>query len=51
MQHGPVNILAGKRPDAWFRTCRKSAVVANWWQVVGMVVRLNIPDETLLALS
>jgi predicted HTH domain antitoxin len=33
-------------------TAEKSGVVANWWQDnLAMVVRLNIPDETLLALK
>ena len=33
-------------------TAEKSAVVANWWQnPLAMVVQLNIPDETLLALK
>ena len=53
MQQALVNILAGKRPGCVVSCpAEKSAVVANWWpDNLAMVVRLNIPDETLLALK
>jgi predicted HTH domain antitoxin len=41
-------------PDRGFpaETAEKSAVVANWWQSFrAMLMRLNIPDETLRALN